>query len=148
MALSDSEGLDAVLVGSEDFRDYNEDNILPLQPEELDQVKKWLRPTPYDREGSEYTRHLTSYLDGTGKWLRKTNTYEQWRQSSEHGLLWIKGMPGSGKSVMAASIIHQLRKEEVPVLYFFFWQIIDANHKLVSVLQDWLCQLLPFSPPL
>lgn len=49
---------------------------------------------------------------------------------------------------MAASIIDQLRKEEGPVLYFFFRQIIDANHQPVAVLRDWLCQILPYSPAL
>jgi hypothetical protein len=49
---------------------------------------------------------------------------------------------------MAASIIQQLRQEKVPVLYFFFRQIIDANHQPVAALRDWLCQILSFSPPL
>jgi ankyrin repeat protein len=49
---------------------------------------------------------------------------------------------------MAASIIDQLQKEEVPVLYFFFRQIIDANHQPKAALQDWLCQVLNYSPRL
>lgn len=73
---------------------------------------------------------------------------KEWHQGIENGVLWLKGIPGSGKSVMAASIIQQLREEKVPVLYFFFRQIINANHEPVAALRDWLCQILPFSPPL
>ena len=58
------------------------------------------------------------------------------------------GIPGSGKSVLAASLIWRLKREEVPVLYFFFRQIVDANHDPQSALRDWLTQLLQFSPPL
>src|SRR5699024_2762165 len=31
---------------------------------------------------------------------------------------------------------------------FFFRQIIDANHKPIAALRDWLCQILNYSPPL
>ncbi|KAJ5959558.1 uncharacterized protein N7479_006708 [Penicillium vulpinum] len=148
MALSDSEGSDVVMVSPGDVQDFNEGNILPLPASDLKKIREWLQPTPYDLEGSEFSRHLESYLVGTGQWLISTNTYQQWHQSDTNGLLWIKGIPGSGKSVMAASIIHQLRKENVPVLFFFFRQIIDANHQPVAVLRDWLCQILPFSPTL
>ncbi|KAJ5710917.1 hypothetical protein N7488_005073 [Penicillium malachiteum] len=135
MSLSDSEGSEAVFVGPGDIPDFNK-------------LRDWLQPTPYDVERSEFSRHLGSYLVGTGQWLTSTNTYRQWHEGDANGLLWIKGIPGSGKSVMAASIIDQLRKEDVPVLFFFFRQIIDANHQPVGALRDWLCQILPFSPPL
>lgn len=150
MSLSDSEGSEdsAVLVGPGDIRDFNKENILPLPADELKNIRDWLQPTPYDLERSDFSRHLASYLQGTGQWLISTSTYKQWHQGDKNGLIWIKGVPGSGKSVMTASIIHHLCKEGVPVLYFFFRQIIDANHQPVAVLRDWLCQILPFSPPL
>lgn len=148
MSLSDSEESDVVLVGPGDIRDFNKENILPLPAEDVKNIRDWLQPTPYDLERSEFSRHLESHLTGTGQWLISTNTYQQWHGGDANGLLWIKGIPGSGKSVMAASIIHQLRKEDVPVLFFFFRQIIDANHQPVAALRDWLCQILPFSPSL
>ncbi|OJJ78555.1 uncharacterized protein ASPGLDRAFT_182453 [Aspergillus glaucus CBS 516.65] len=146
-SLFDSESNDSVLVGPGDIRDFNSDNILPLPAADLVKIRQWLQPTAYDLERSEYSRHRASHLVGTGKWLTSMKTYQQWH-SGDNGLLWIKGIPGSGKSVIAASIIDQLRKEEVPVIYFFFRQIIDANHKPITALRDWLCQILNYSPPL
>jgi hypothetical protein len=49
---------------------------------------------------------------------------------------------------MAATLANRLSEENVPVLYFFFRQIIDANHTLLAAIRDWLCQILAFSPPL
>ena len=146
MSLSDSDG-DAVVVGPGDLQDFNSENILPLAPADLVKITKWLQPTPYDFERSEYSRHRASHLVGTGKWLVSSDIYQQWH-SGDNGILWIKGIPGSGKSVMAASIIKELQKGDVPVIYFFFRQIIDANHKPIAALRDWLCQALSYSPPL
>jgi ankyrin repeat protein len=50
--------------------------------------------------------------------------------------------------VLAASTIHTFRCKQVPVLYFFFRQIIDANYTPRAALQDWLAQILVHSPPL
>lgn len=48
---------------------------------------------------------------------------------------------------MAAKIIADLRASETnaPVLYFFFRQIIDANHEPSALLRDWMDQLLEHS---
>ncbi|KAJ5674215.1 hypothetical protein N7462_009654 [Penicillium macrosclerotiorum] len=146
MSGSDSES-DTVLLETGDVHDFNSGNILPLPASELAKITKWLQPTPYDFERGEYSRHSASHLAGTGTWLTATQVYQQWH-SGDNGLLWIKGIPGSGKSVMAASIIKQLQKENVPVIYFFFRQIIEANHKPIAALRDWLCQILTYSPPL
>ncbi|CAI7632375.1 unnamed protein product [Penicillium pancosmium] len=148
MSRSDSEENDLIVVDAEDVGDFNPANILPLSVAELDAIRAWLQPTPYDLEQSEYSRHRTAHLAGTGKWLTSAATFKHWREDDDSGLLWIKGIPGSGKSVMAASIINQLQKEEMPVIYFFFRQIIDANHQPIAALRDWLCQVLHYSPPL
>ncbi|KAH0430166.1 hypothetical protein CcaCcLH18_05870 [Colletotrichum camelliae] len=137
-----------VIVTQDDVRDYNEDNILPQAPETLAKIREWLQPTGYDDDSSEYKKHLSFHLDGTGDWLLSSPSYRTWHDSSDDGLLWIRGIPGSGKSVFAASLIHHLVQEDVPVLYFFFWQTIESNHEPVAALRDWLAQVLKFSPPL
>lgn len=120
ISLTGSEDSDAVWISPDDVRDFNEDNILPLPAGELENIRNWLQPTHYDLERSEFSRHLASYLQGTGQWLLSTRTYKEWHQGVKNSVLWLKGIPGSGKSVMAVSIIQQLREEKVSVLYFFF----------------------------
>ena len=89
-------------------------------------------------------------MPGTGSWLTSSATYNRWLHGSELGTLWIKGIPGSGKSVVAAHLIDTLTKAYPgePVLYFFYRQIIDANHEPSALLRDWLDQVLDYSPPL
>ncbi|CAG9973273.1 unnamed protein product [Clonostachys byssicola] len=141
---------DAVIIGHEDIRNYNPEQILPESPETLQKIRDWLKPTAYDAPGGEYEKHLKSHAQGTGTWLTSNETYSKWLGGSEEGLLWIQGIPGSGKSVIAANLIHTLSTSHpgAPVLFFFFRQIINANHKPQALLRDWLDQLLTYSPPL
>ncbi|KAK3328716.1 ankyrin repeat-containing domain protein [Apodospora peruviana] len=139
---------DVAVIDQDDISNYNPENILPESPEVIGRIRKWLVPTAYDLESGEYRRHLASHLDGTGQWLLDAPTYQQWHDSSDHGLLWVKGIPGSGKSVFAATLAHELAKEGHPMLFFFFRQIIDANHQPINLLRDWLEQIVSYSPPL
>ena len=119
-----------------------------LPPAELEKIQKWLKPTDYHAESSEFHRHLLSRTPGTGSWLWETEPYRRWRQSPHHGGLWIKGVPGAGKSVLAASLVDHLRATEdadTPILFFFFRHIILANRHPKSLMRDWLAQLLPHS---
>ncbi|KAH8886459.1 ankyrin [Thozetella sp. PMI_491] len=145
---SHSSDPDAVVLNRDDASDFNPENILPQPADVLAKIRKYLEPTDYDVTAGEFKKHLESHLDGTGRWFLRSGAYPEWHASQEHGLLWIRGIPGSGKSVLAASLIDRLSSEKVPVLYFFFRQIIDANHSHASALRDWLVQVLNYSPPL
>lgn len=108
-------------------------------------IKKWLNPTDYDAPSSEYHRHAHAKARGTGEWIRGTSQFDQWYSSHDHGSIWVKAVPGAGKSVLAAGTVSSLRKEPFPVLFFFSRQIIETNRTARSLLQDWLCQLLSFT---
>ncbi|ENH72595.1 Serine/threonine-protein phosphatase 6 regulatory ankyrin repeat subunit C [Fusarium oxysporum f. sp. cubense race 1] len=142
------EGSDIVVIGKDDTSNYNSGNILPQSEATIARIHEWLRPTEYNIKSSEYRKHLAFHLEGTGEWIHRSDNYLKWHESQEDGLLWIKGVPGSGKSVVAASMIHKLSQEEIPVLYFFFRQIVDANHRPINLLRDWLDQILIYCPEL
>ncbi|KAF4954253.1 hypothetical protein FSARC_12190 [Fusarium sarcochroum] len=129
-----------------DFVDHEE---TASSPEVVAQLRDWLQPTDYLADSGEYRRHLSSQAPGTGLWLCETDEYRKWHDSPDHGSLWIKGVPGAGKSVMAASLIQHIRStENCPVLFFFFRDIVAANFSPRALIQDWLAQLLPYSPKL
>jgi hypothetical protein len=146
---SDSD-IDAVVIDHDDISNYNPEQLLPESPETIAEIRSWLQPTTYDAAGGEYRKHLASHVAGTGTWLTSSAAYQEWLQGDKHGLLWVKGIPGSGKSVMAAKLIHELAKSHPgqPVLLFFFRQIIEANHEPEALLRDWMAQVLDCSPPL
>ncbi|RMJ27427.1 hypothetical protein PHISP_01683 [Aspergillus sp. HF37] len=149
MSTSSDDG-DAIVVNRDDVSNYNPEQILPQPPETIQKIRSWLQPTSYDIAGGEYRKHIASHVAGTGAWLTSSATYQDWLNGSEHGLLWIRGIPGSGKSVMAAKLIDEIAQSNPgsPVLFFFFRQIIEANHVPQALLRDWMNQILVYSPPL
>ncbi|KAK6499356.1 hypothetical protein TWF506_003984 [Arthrobotrys conoides] len=133
-------------MGSDTASDVGDSKEYEKPKDDLEQIREWLDPTAYDDPGSDYKRHSASHLAGTGEWLFSSEIYQNWHSSGDDGLLWIRGIPGSGKSVFAANLINRLKEEDHPVLYFFFRQIIDANHSAAAALRDWLAQMCILSP--
>ncbi|KAM0499382.1 hypothetical protein ACHAP8_005530 [Fusarium lateritium] len=120
-----------------------------LDPGVVAQLREWLQPTDYLAESGEFRRHLLSQAPKTGLWICRTDKYRKWHDCPRHGSLWIKGVPGAGKSVMTASLIQHLKTtQDCPVLFFFFRNIVAASSSTRALLQDWLAQLLPHSPKL
>ncbi|KAF2676975.1 ankyrin [Lentithecium fluviatile CBS 122367] len=101
---------DAVVIDHDDISNYNPAQILPESPDEIKKIRAWLKPTDYALNGGEYRKHLSSYIPGTGVWITSSTTYQEWLEGEEHGMLWIKGIPGSGKSVVAAHLIDELSR--------------------------------------
>lgn len=91
---------DAIIITQDDISNYNPSQILPLSATKIAEICKWLQPTEYHIPGGEYRRHLASHMPGTGRWLLSSEAYMQWLNSKDDGLLCIKGIPGSGKSVI------------------------------------------------
>lgn len=59
---------------------------------------------------------------GTGTWIFAHPLYKAWNASS-HGILWIKGHPGTGKSILIGHIcrsVHSTRNFRMMVLDCFF----------------------------
>ncbi|KAM0380035.1 hypothetical protein ACHAPZ_000237 [Fusarium culmorum] len=125
------EGSDTVIIGTDDTSNYNPGHVLPESDDTIASIREWLCSTEYDHEGSEYRKHLAFHLEGTGEWLHRSENYQQWHQTPENGLLWIKGVPGSGKSVVAASLIDKLSQEQCTLKHY-----VDNSRSLDSVSID------------
>ncbi|KAL8656814.1 MAG: hypothetical protein Q9226_002552 [Calogaya cf. arnoldii] len=140
------EDRDYVLINADDARRTSEDSAYAPQPPHIRaRIQKWLCPSEYAAESSDYNKHRRSYCPNTGQWLRHSTQYLTWHNSGESAL-WINGIPGSGKSVVAASLISDfLEHEQFPVLYFFSRYANLANRTPKQMTRDWLSQLLDHS---
>lgn len=82
---------DAVIIDHADFDDFNPGNILPESTGVLADITKWLDPTIYSDEGSEYQKHLSFHFPGTGEWVFSASAYHDWYSGPGPGILWIRG---------------------------------------------------------
>lgn len=60
----------------------------------------------------------------TGDWFLKSTLFENWMVSPQ-SIMWLHGIPGSGKTILCSSIIETLRASNIfggqcPILHFFF----------------------------
>ncbi|KAL9620310.1 MAG: hypothetical protein Q9160_005109 [Pyrenula sp. 1 TL-2023] len=109
-------------------------------------VSEWLRPTDYNADSGDLHKHLKARSPGTCKWLKDRQEFQEWQSDSVKGLLWVEGVPGSGKSVLASKLVEDLSKDGArPVVFFFFRRIIETNKTPQSLLRDWMSQLLSCS---
>lgn len=61
-------------------------------------VLNWISDTvklPYLKHHKENKREI---LEGTGGWILEDEVFETWKNDSTSSMLWLHGIPGSGKS--------------------------------------------------
>ncbi|KAH8725755.1 hypothetical protein GQ44DRAFT_759148 [Phaeosphaeriaceae sp. PMI808] len=70
---------------------------------------------------AQYNDIQEAFVDGTGDWLIKNTTFQQW-VDGEKRLLWLKGADGIGKSFLSFAGIRNLlsQSEKNAVAYFYF----------------------------
>ncbi|CAI7616134.1 unnamed protein product [Penicillium glandicola] len=69
-------------------------------------------------------------LKDSYRWIFENNDFKQWRYKQRSQLLWIKGDPGKGKTMLLCGIINELKASSESCVVFFFCQATDAriNH--------------------
>ncbi|KAF9232179.1 hypothetical protein BU15DRAFT_81523 [Melanogaster broomeanus] len=80
----------------------------------------------------------------TGEWLFNEDLYIQWRQSS-FGLLWLSGIAGAGKSVLASGVIDSLSSglaDNETLAYFYCDFRTPRSTSTTEILRSLTKQLL------
>ncbi|KAI9655981.1 MAG: hypothetical protein M1821_005042 [Bathelium mastoideum] len=83
-------------------------------------------------------------------WILKNLDFQHWRENQQSGLLWIKGDPGKGKTMLICGIINELKKSNTTsLLSYFFCQATDARlNNATAVLRGLIYLLVDQQPSL
>ncbi|KAL9634210.1 MAG: hypothetical protein Q9164_004231 [Protoblastenia rupestris] len=104
-------------------------------------ILKWLyRSEHEDTFETDLARHHA--MDDTCIWLYKRHEYESWFSPPSASLLWINGIPGSGKSFLSAHAVRSLQKTGRKVFYFFCNNDYEDTRLLTRILGCLLHQML------
>jgi hypothetical protein len=118
-------------------------------------ILEWICPTDYHEQHADYAGRRE---DETGEWFLQDPKFQEWKQSAE-STLFCPGMPGAGKTTMAALVIDRLlypeNESERPVgpvafiyckyeheqstehiLATLLRQVVDTQRELPQVVQD------------
>jgi hypothetical protein len=90
-------------------------------------------------------------LEGSYRWILEKSDFQQWYRAQQSRLLWIKGDPGKGKTMLLCGIINELKKStaETHLLSFFYCQATDSRiNNATAVLRGLLYLLIDQQPSL
>lgn len=83
------------------------------------------------------------------RWILDNAEYQQWAQDQASRLLWIKGDPGKGKTMLLCGIINEIEKSPTdPVSYFFCQATIDRLRSATAVVRGLIYSLACQRPAL
>lgn len=82
-------------------------------------------------------------------WILDNDDFQRWRDDPQSQLLWIKGDPGKGKTMLLCGIIDELEKERDNRLSYFFCQATETRlNKATAVLRGLIYLLVDQEPSL
>ncbi|KAF1959545.1 hypothetical protein CC80DRAFT_514059 [Byssothecium circinans] len=90
-------------------------------------------------------------LEDSYHWILENADFRQWRDDENSRLLWIKGDPGKGKTMLLCGIINELKKSiaNTDLLSYFFCQATDSRiNSATAVLRGLLYLLVKQQPSL
>jgi hypothetical protein len=84
------------------------------------------------------------------RWVLNNTTFQQWQQDLHSRMLWIKGDPGKGKTMLLCGIINELQKATTDVtVSYFFCQATDSRiNSATAALRGLLYMLVDQQPSL
>jgi hypothetical protein len=89
-------------------------------------------------------------LEDSYRWIFDNDNFRQWQDDlNESRLLWIKGDPGKGKTMLLCGIIDELQKARKTLVSYFFCQATDLRiNSATAVLRGLLYLLISQLPSL
>ncbi|GKT83832.1 ankyrin repeat protein [Colletotrichum tofieldiae] len=63
------------------------------------EILSWISTEPYQQH---HQQTYSEVMEGTGGWLLQDPTFLQWKNESASSILWLHGIPGSGKSKLTS----------------------------------------------
>ncbi|KAF2682556.1 hypothetical protein K458DRAFT_454550, partial [Lentithecium fluviatile CBS 122367] len=86
-------------------------------------------------------------LEGPYRWVLNNASFQQLHKDPQSRLLWIKGDPGKGKTMLLCGVIKELKKSTAGLLSFFFCQSTNSRVNSATAVLRGLIYLLVNQQP-
>jgi hypothetical protein len=103
-----------------------------------------LRPTDPRDDRKRIVDTKGGLLEGSYRWVLDNSSFRQWHDDPQSQLLWIKGDPGKGKTMLLCGIIDELQKTTASTacVVYFFCQATDSRINSATAVLRGLLYLL------
>ncbi|KKO96727.1 hypothetical protein THAR02_11168 [Trichoderma harzianum] len=108
------------------------------------QILKAISTIPY---GVHHKTASKGRLEGSGRWLLNKSAFIGWRKRSNSSVLWLHGIPGSGKTKLASLVVDEVKGKE-PMAYFYCLRNPAEPHRAQcdKILASFVRQLASLTP--
>ncbi|KAH8661592.1 hypothetical protein BGZ60DRAFT_491655 [Tricladium varicosporioides] len=88
-------------------------------------------------------------IKGLYDWILENSDFQQWHNDQQSRLLWIKGDPGKGKTMLLCGVINELERSKAKsvLLSYFFCQATDSRIRSATAVLRGLVYLLVSQQP-
>lgn len=114
------------------------------------ELRTWLQGADFEDDHDTLRR---AQIPGTGRWLFDNAQFKKWFDPiSSYSLLWMNGLPGAGKSVLASMVVEEInyiarsRNSQYRCLYFYCKEGDGERDNFVAIGRSLLLQLLTHEP--
>ncbi|CAG7558862.1 unnamed protein product [Fusarium equiseti] len=120
-----------------------------LQNEKYNSCLRDLRETDPRDDKTRIEETKGGLLKDAYRWILENDKFQEWYNASCSQLLWIKGDPGKGKTMLLCGLINELEKDHRSFLSYFFCQATEARlSNATAVLRGIIYLLVVQRPPL
>ncbi|KAJ5942073.1 ankyrin repeat-containing domain protein [Penicillium verrucosum] len=81
---------------------------------------------------ADHKRARSKHVPTTGQWLLQDDSYISWAHGNER-LLWLYGIPGSGKTMLSSTVINDIQKtyqhDQGTRIAFFYFDVTDSRKR-------------------
>lgn len=139
------------------IRDHTAAQREMIQEKETMECLKHLRATDPRDDKKRIERTKGGFLTDASKWILHHPDFRHWRDNDQSQLLWIKGAPGKGKTMLLIGIVKELELTSAladnltakpAVLSYFFCQGSDPRLNSATAVLRGLIYLLVVQQPL
>ncbi|OHX00891.1 NACHT and WD40 domain protein [Colletotrichum incanum] len=118
----------------------------PPEPGERCLVELYITDPRRDKKRIEDTKG--GLLADCYRWILENDNFLQWHNDPQARLLWIKGDPGKGKTMLLCGIIEELDKTSSKPIYFFCQATDNRLNSATAVLRGLIWFLVIRQPTL
>jgi hypothetical protein len=133
---------------------YARNQEMQQMSEKDQQCLKHLRLTDPRDDKARIERTKGGLLQDSYRWVLDNLEFRHWRDHPESRLLWIKGDPGKGKTMLLCGIVNELDRSSAAdachrnVAYFFCQATDSRINNATAVLRGLIYLLIHQQPPL
>ncbi|CAK7230690.1 hypothetical protein SBRCBS47491_007671 [Sporothrix bragantina] len=124
-----------------------EEKLPPLNPRDKDCVRDLRLLDPRD-DKTRIQETKGGLFQDAYRWILENNSFRQWRSGPQGRVLWIRGDPGKGKTMLLCGIIDELEPSNTCLSYFFCQATNEQLNHATAVLRGLIYMLVLQRPAL